>query len=1100
MDTTPPDFSRHFELLQQMCRLCKSTNLHGPTHDKCFYANGIQLLYGVSVENEDSLIYPPKLCRPHEQLIERFQLRRNEGKIFETSVHIAEFHPHTPRDCEVCETAQKPKSGRKPCKRRKVDSTSNTKIRYDPTLTEVPSTASSSIGSPAEKGDIVSTDSETISSVMKSLQKMEDGKRHLCLQEIVRNASGKDQEVIVKALGISAIKSIQKMEDGKRHLCLQELVRNAPGSDKEVIAKALGISLSKKIAASCDRLSELYKDTDFLVQMDFGKYISSQNSVILAFLEGVTKQDCSTGGHMKTPYTLACVLEGIYSLCVPRLILPASFMVNLFMYTQTSSKIVSNVLGNILPGGSYSTLQRWLHHRNTVPVPCPSGIVMNAFDNEQIIRYKRKLNPEVISRSSVITSKMFVHLENSTDPDLQKSTSIKPEINFTVKHYEDCVSNARTPREKEEAETKKAIFKETAIKIRDQKLSEIGDLEQLHLKQLCGFLDKAISIVMQEQHDNAQDKIDNYLMEVERDKVLIHCKLCGTDNPRLKRVCESCHQRDGITSSRDEKKMKKAMLDSVLHRPVTPKEIEIDDSDYCGETELFTSGTYNHVESNHKGPTPTVVGDPVFVDPNSSEAVALVARQIGLENGIKNYGGQERTWTFLCCDGRPHSLLQQLIHEATECLLCGRRFLKHDAYKKHHTEEHEGMAEKSKPEFDWFYLRIGAGHYEMNLIRAFIDLNWKPYFESIAESLGFRSDKAKNFILKCKDHHLSWQLVLAFFAAALRELVHPYVRRSETTDYTSTGFLKYYKTTLSSIPNYAYLYMQACRFGLAIINFRIAVRRNNSDLLLCAKYHTKELFFGRNHPHYRNIEIFDSLQRAMMPPDVKKVWDDYSSVTVSNNFSTGQDLDFILEEKNRALKQYVPKGSVPSDTLWQNICRDLEPLEKIRKCTLECLGLVSPNEKGPRPLDLDSAVTKLRQVFRPYLQAATSTAFTSLGEKPLLNDMLSFIEKATMTRMIHIDKHVLGLSSAQDYVLSVPVCADKQEMEKCQSIKRMSTAFLRGKIDQMVKDVTDPLVQHHYKTLLADGEGLRHNYLLTIHAELLDILQGQMSTGNDLSF
>ncbi len=42
---------------------------------------------------------------------------------------------------------------------------------------------------------------------------------------------------------------------------------------------------------------------------------------------------------------------------------------------------------------------------------------------------------------------------------------------------------------------------------------------------------------------------------------------------------------------------------------------------------------------------------------------------------------------------------------------------------------------------------IGGGHYEMNLIRAFVDLNWKPYYEKFADSLGFRSDKAKTFIM-----------------------------------------------------------------------------------------------------------------------------------------------------------------------------------------------------------------------------------------------------------------------------------------------------------------------------------------------------------------
>ncbi len=59
--------------------------------------------------------------------------------------------------------------------------------------------------------------------------------------------------------------------------------------------------------------------------------------------------------------------------------------------------------------------------------------------------------------------------------------------------------------------------------------------------------------------------------------------------------------------------------------------------------------------SQHQGLIFPVVADPVFVDSNSTESVAFVARQIGLGKGILNYGGQDRPWTFLCCDGRPHT-------------------------------------------------------------------------------------------------------------------------------------------------------------------------------------------------------------------------------------------------------------------------------------------------------------------------------------------------------------------------------------------------------------------------------------------------------------
>ena len=68
-----------------------------------------------------------------------------------------------------------------------------------------------------------------------------------------------------------------------------------------------------------------------------------------------------------------------------------------------------------------------------------------------------------------------------------------------------------------------------------------------------------------------------------------------------------------------------------------------------------------------------------------------------------------------------------------------------------------------------------------------------------------------------------------------------------------------------------------------------------------------------------------------MPEEVKACWDNNTSFSVSGNKSKGQDLDFILEEKNKAIKQYLPSGSVPSDETWRNICCNLKFLKPFKK-------------------------------------------------------------------------------------------------------------------------------------------------------------------------
>ena len=69
---------------------------------------------------------------------------------------------------------------------------------------------------------------------------------------------------------------------------------------------------------------------------------------------------------------------------------------------------------------------------------------------------------------------------------------------------------------------------------------------------------------------------------------------------------------------------------------------------------------------------------------------------------------------------------------------------------------------------------------------------------------------------------------------------------------------------------------------------------------------TKELFFARNHPNYQRIEINDSLQYMMMPEEVKQLWDQYSSISISGSDSSGEDFDYALQAKNREVKSYIP--------------------------------------------------------------------------------------------------------------------------------------------------------------------------------------------------
>lgn len=173
--------------------------------------------------------------------------------------------------------------------------------------------------------------------------------------------------------------------------------------------------------------------------------------------------------------------------------------------------------------------------------------------------------------------------------------------------------------------------------------------------------------------------------------------------------------------------------------------------------------------------------------------------------------------------------------------------------------------------------------------------------EALCEKMGFTSEFAKQYAKGCKDHHKSWHLMMVFHTASLRELVTPFVRDSLQLGQNPTAKL-FFKAANEmyqsrSNPNFNYLMDQTCRFAQGIVNFRMDIRRNNAQLLASAKHMTKKLFHGRHHPKYQAIELYDTLQNILMPSDVLKLINLYTSITTRGNESAGQDFDFILEEK-----------------------------------------------------------------------------------------------------------------------------------------------------------------------------------------------------------
>lgn len=134
---------------------------------------------------------------------------------------------------------------------------------------------------------------------------------------------------------------------------------------------------------------------------------------------------------------------------------------------------------------------------------------------------------------------------------------------------------------------------------------------------------------------------------------------------------------------------------------------------------------FQHVPSNHPDhPVKVVVGDPIFVNPNSSDALKEILRRVGKAANVKCYNPddlQARERLKITADGLPYLRCRGVVDDVLLSSECGEE--------------------------------VDKLHLEMNMARHFIDLNWDILLSKLASELGFVSENAQKNVRNGSDHH-----------------------------------------------------------------------------------------------------------------------------------------------------------------------------------------------------------------------------------------------------------------------------------------------------------------------------------------------------------
>ena len=811
--------------------------------------------------------------------------------------------------------------------------------------------------------------------------------------------------------------------------CITNVLQQVSFNQRCKIMHAIGCAIANDLKRSLDN-EQNSRDAHVLHHFTVRDHVSNQCPLITHFLSGLCHKELeemlldNTGCRQ-----MALATEQICKVISPNYIGMFSFLHTLNIYGTTKSKTATNISASGLPGGTYSTITRWLDSQGSTPLKCPDGDIIVMFDNNQIVGKTWTIKPNNKVHVSVVTNVGAVILNREAVYECQKELHPR-------KWFKTCDNNL------------------VANTLLDNDSDDVSELKQIHDSQVLAYVAAAIELVLNEQQGDI-DFVDEIVADREREKMFRLCPNtnCGTSVVRSKRKCPACGGNMSCTNAKSSTPNK-----TVCQPPkVTIIPIVKDRDATCKPDPEHDR--YPNISTNHSGDTyPVHLLEPIFTNPNSTDSIISVLREIGRAAGVTRYGGNSRSWLPICCDGLPFGLMIQVIDNYLYCQECNKGVMGTVEFVKHAQQNHPSADPAKLPsirEFDWVLPVVADGHYEMNLVKAFTELNWDICFKDLAMRMGWRSPVAQKTARACRDHHKSWQLFLVYFLGTLQELVLPYVRacQQESQQPTAVDFLENFAPIqCQKFQTYSYQFEMTTKYAQGIMNFRMGVRRNNCQLVKSARYMTRGLFHGRNHPNYQKLEIYKAALDEVMPPELSTFMSTHTSVSKSGCPSKGQGYDFLLEEENKDIKKWMRRG-VATDKTWSVVTRSKPLLSNIRQQLLEILH-ISEDDDSDKKHNLTDAVNEWRVAVRQYDMLNQALLVSSDGQE-LDAGLLSFTSEANRRRTYRVLQNLLHQTPPDDLSLRHPVPVTPTERNNYMSINNHTIAQIDTKISKELEKVTD---------------------------------------------
>ena len=253
--------------------------------------------------------------------------------------------------------------------------------------------------------------------------------------------------------------------------------------------------------------------------------------------------------------------------------------------------------------------------------------------------------------------------------------------------------------------------------------------------------------------------------------------------------------------------------------------------------------------------------------------------------------------------------------------------------------------------------------------------------------------KSFQFFINCKDNHKAWQGFEVFLHGTIMELIRLYCAEAKSNS-TPLGFLQWQHNCTN--PTLKMVLHLTLTIGLGIYVQRIGDRNNDVKCSNAGRYKFLGMFYGFNHPIYREVEYTELKNSVLYPQEVATLRN--RNITFRGKKSTSrtahQGGDFKLEERIKSMKRIAPKGKVTKET-WVEISRSVDNVGDVVD---HGRNLLNYSDSGAALFtDVTSELVEYRAILRHsnYLRSDSERAVNTDGQilNPCMNDLRQALEE-----------------------------------------------------------------------------------------------------------